>query len=601
MSAHLRRTKIVATLGPASQEPDTIQRMISAGMDVARFNLSHGSASEHRARLASLREAAGRLGGRRVGVLFDLRGPEIRLGTFAGGPVTLADGQIFTITIERIAGGPEAVSVDYPGLPGICRPGDQVMLDDGNLALEVTEVRGDAVICRVRSGGVLGDRKKINLPGRRLDVAYLSAKDKEDLEMAVSEGADFIAASYARRADDISQVRDFLRARGGRQLVIAKIECREALENLESIIEAADALMVARGDLGVEVPAEDVPIIQKDLIARSVAVGKPVITATQMLESMVERPRPTRAEASDVANAIFDGTDAVMLSAETATGRHPVEAVATMARIAERAERASFFDLASHPGAPPAVVGRLAHAPPPVDVHGVTGAVSMATVTIAARLGAGAIVATTTSGYTARMVSRHRPAAPIIAVTSREEVARQQSLTWGVYPVRVDEAGTTDEMFLRAAAAAGQSGLVDPGSIIVITAGAPPGTVGSTNLIKVHTLGKVLVRGRGLLPASITGRVRLCRKAAEAVARVEEGDILVAPRLDEHYLPALQRAAGWVVEVPSETSFAAVQARAMRRVAIIGAAGAMQALTDGATVTLDGARGLVYEGKAAVL
>ncbi len=617
-TAGLRRTKIVATLGPASESPETMTQMILAGMDVARFNLSHGLSSDHLRRLGALRQALDRLPGagvgeplaaRRIGVLFDLRGPEIRLGTFVAGAVPLRDGQTFTITTARIPGTIDRVGVEYQAFPDLVHPGDPILLDDGNLVLEVLEVRSAGmskatpaagaaeVVCRVKVGGVLGDRKKINLPGCRLDGPYLSPKDETDLEMAVSAGADFVAASFTRRAEDIHRVREFLRGRGGCQMIVAKIESQEALENLDSIIEAADALMVARGDLGVEVPAEDVPVIQKDLIARAVAAGKPVITATQMLESMVEHPRPTRAEASDVANAIFDGTDAVMLSAESASGRYPVEAVATMARIAQRAERALGLggrETSALPGEP---VSGAAH---PGFIHGVTGAISLATVTVAHRLGAGAIVATTTSGYTARMVARHRPATPIIAVTASETVARQQSLTWGVYPIRVDEAQSTDEMFLRAAVAARRSGLVEPGSIIVITAGAPPGTSGTTNLIKVHTLGRVLVRGHGLLPASATGLVRVCRTAAEG-AKVEVGDILVAVALDATYSPAMRRAAAWVVEAGGETSFAAGEAQTLGRVAIIGAAEATKLLRDGMVVTLDGARGLVYEGRAVVL
>jgi pyruvate kinase len=624
-------------------------RMILAGMDVARFNLSHGLSSDHLRRLGALRQVLDRLPGagaggprltegdpeagqprgflaaRRIGVLFDLRGPEIRLGTFVAGAVPLRDGQTFTITTAGIPGTIDRVGVEYQAFPDLVHPGDPILLDDGNLVLEVLEVRGAGrsrvtpaagaaeVVCRVKVGGVLGDRKKINLPGRRLDGPYLSPKDETDLEMAVSAGADFVAASFTRRAEDIHRVREFLRGRGGCQMIVAKIESQEALENLDSIIEAADALMVARGDLGVEVPAEDVPVIQKDLIARAVAAGKPVITATQMLESMVEHPRPTRAEASDVANAIFDGTDAIMLSAETATGRYPVEAVAIMARIAQRAEKALGLGAPGcgegrrRPGG--VVTGGLGHLWRPAEdaptgstsVHGVTAAISLATVTVAQRLGAGAIVATTASGYTARMVARHRPATQIIAVTASETVARQQSLTWGVYSIRVDEAQTTDEMFLRAAVAARRSGLVEPGSVIVITAGAPPGASGTTNLIKVHTLGRVLVRGQGLLPASATGLVRVCRTAAEALAKVEVGDILVAEALDAAYSPAMRRAAAWVVEAGGETSFAAGEARTLGRVAIIGAAEATKLLRDGLVVTLDGARGLVYEGRAVVL
>lgn len=603
MTRVLRRTKIIATLGPASDTPETIAQMIQAGMDVARFNLSHGSEAEHRARLANLEEAVSRCGDCRVGVLFDLRGPEIRLETFAGGSVTLVDGQLFTVTTERVLGGPDRVGVDFPRLPEICRPGDRVLLDDGNLALEVVEVRGPEVVCRVKAGGTLGDRKKINLPGRANDMPYLSPKDERDLKLAVEVGADFVAASYTRHADDIALVRQVLQAHGGRQMIIAKIECQEALDNLEAIIGAADAIMVARGDLGVEVPEEDVPVIQKDIIARALRAGRPVITATQMLESMVARPHPTRAEASDVANAIFDGTDAIMLSAESAVGRFPVEAVRTMTRIALRTERAIS---ASAPGRyrPWAWEGRDYHAPTDNPARGlatITGAISLATVTIAVELRAGAIVTATSSGHTARMVARHRPLAPIIAVTSSEVVARQQTLVWGVLPVLVPEAADTDEMFLRASAAARQSGIVEPGSSIVITAGAPPGTPGSTNIIKVVTLGQVLGRGSGHLPVSATGRVRVCRTPGEALRRLEPGDILVARGLDASWLEAMRLAAAWVVEEAGSDSFAAVQGRGLGRAAITGVAGALELLRDGDMVTLDGARGLIYEGRASVL
>jgi len=638
--------------------------MIAAGMDVARFNLSHGTPEDHRRRLAALREAAAGAGEagagaahaaggpgvgaaagaavRRIGVLFDLRGPEIRLGTFRGGRVTLEEGATFVFSTVPGEGDVGRASVDYAGLPELCRPGDPVLIDDGNLVLEVVEVREREVVCRVKVGGVLTDRKKLNLPGHCPDVPYLSAKDREDLELAVTEGADFVAASFTRTADDIRTVRDFLRARGGTQAVVAKIENQEALADLDDIIAEADAVMVARGDLGVEVPEEEVPVLQKDIIARAVAAGKPVITATQMLESMVERPRPTRAEASDVANAIFDGTDAVMLSAETATGRHPVEAVATMARIVERAERALGYGAGpDRPGGPVlALAGRVpwlrthlvgslrpdgavggGHGasrdggPGSGQAGGVTDAISRATVLVAEQLRAGAIVTATTSGFTARMVARYRPRAPIIAVASSETVARQLALAWGVHPVRVDEASSTDQMFLRAVHAARDSGLVEPGSIIVITAGAPPGTVGTTNLIKVHTLGRVLARGRGVLPASAFGPARPCRTAQEA-ARVAPGDVLVAPRLTPEWLPAMQAASAWVVEEDDapdaeprqgegegtgEEGFVRTQARLLGRVAVVGVEGALEVLREGLMVTLDGARGLVYEGRASVL
>ncbi|HCW51389.1 MAG TPA: pyruvate kinase [Clostridiales bacterium] len=588
MPRHLRRTKIIATLGPASEDLETMTRMIEAGMDVARFNLSHGARAEHLARLETLRRAESRTEGRRVGVLFDLRGPEIRLGTFEDGPVTLTDGRLFTFTTERVPGGPERVSVDYPGLPSLCRPGDVVLLDDGNLSLEVVEVRERDVVCRVLSGGVLGDRKKLNLPGRNLDVPYLSPKDAEDLETAVSVGADFVAASYTRTAEDIVLVRDFLRARGGRQMVVAKIECQAALDNLDDIIAACDAVMVARGDLGVEVPEEDVPVIQKDIIARAVRAGRPVITATQMLESMVSRPRPTRAEASDVANAILDGTDAVMLSGETAVGRYPVEAVRIMARIAERADAA------------------LINSRPREYLHSqarrtITDSIGFATCQAAQDLEASAIIAATQSGQTARMIARYRPGPPVIAATTDERVARRLALSWGVRSMVVQRAANTDEMIDMSVDAALERGLIQEGEVVLITAGIPTGIPGTTNMLKVHTVSKIIARGTGIGKEAVTGRVTVARDAEEALGKMRRGDILVTTATDREFVPSMKKAAGLVVEEGGLTSHAAVAALSLGIPAVVGVAGAVRSFSDGQIVTIDPRRGVVYRGSARVL
>jgi pyruvate kinase len=405
--------------------------------------------------------------------MLDTKGPELRIGRFSAGSVTLEPGASFTITTEPVTGGPDAVSVNYPGLPLIARPGDRLLLDDGLLELEVASVRGPAVVCKVVVGGQLSDRKRISIPGRRLNLPTLSADDKDDLLFGIENRVDMVAASFMRSAADVRQVKSFLAEHGSNIPVIAKIESREGIENLDSILRVADGLMVARGDLGVELPAEDVPIIQKQMIQKCRKAGKPVITATQMLDSMIRNPSPTRAEVSDVANAVFDGTDAVMLSGETASGMYPVESVHTMARIAQRAEMALQYTDAAAP--------RMGSASMPV-----TDAIGHATVQIAAELRAAAIITSTKSGWTARMIARHRPRTMIIAVATDLHTTRTLNLLWGVYPILGEDIATTDEMILIAVNKAVEAGYARPGDTVIITAGVPVGVSGTTNLIKVH-------------------------------------------------------------------------------------------------------------------
>ncbi|BDG61025.1 pyruvate kinase [Caldinitratiruptor microaerophilus] len=584
----MRRTKIVATIGPASENVDVLVRLIRAGMNVARLNMSHGVLEDHRRRLAAIREAV-RITGATVGVMLDLKGPEIRIGTFEGGRVTLREGQPFTLSTRPRPGTAEGVYVEYPGLTEDVRPGRPVYLDDGNIVLEVESVAGPDVHCRVVVGGVLSDRKKVNLPGIRVSLPALAEKDVEDIRFGVAEGVDFIAASFVRKAADVLAIRRVLEEAGGDQQIIAKVESQEGFDNLDEILQIADGLMVARGDLGVEVPTEEVPLMQKAMIERANRFGKPVITATQMLESMVQRPRPTRAEASDVANAIYDGTDAVMLSAETAAGAHPVEAVQTMARIAERTEEA--LDYAAILARKRRQAGeRLAT---------VTEAISHGTVATAADLGAAAIITATASGFTARMVSKYRPRAPIIAVTPNPRVSRQLTLVWGVHPVVKEEATSTDTMMDRAIEGALESGLVRGGDLVVITAGVPLGIQGTTNLIRVETVAEVLARGTGIGRRAVVGVARVVRGPAD-LDRVGRGDVLVASFTDADFVPAMERAAAVVTEEGGLTSHAAVVCLSLGIPVVVGAQGATARIADGDTVTVDATRGLVYRGKATV-
>ncbi len=583
----MRRTKIVATLGPATDDPTVLRGMIEAGVDVARINLSHGKWEDHARRLELLAEAC-KAAGREVAVLVDTRGPEVRIGTFPAGPVRLETGQRFTLTTQDVPGDRERASVNYPGLPEDVAEGDSILLDDGNIALRVEAVEGTEVHCTVVAGGVLRDRKKVNLPGVRLSLPALTGEDEADLRSAARVGVDFVAVSFVRSVEDVLAVREILEDEGSDMEVIAKIENSLGLENLDDILEVADGLMVARGDLGVEVPAEEIPLIQKDMIRRANTLAKPVITATQMLESMIERPRPTRAEASDVANAILDGTDAVMLSGETAVGKYPVEAVRIMARIAERADAA------------------LITSRPREYLHSqarrtITDSIGFATCQAAQDLEAGAIIAATQSGQTARMIARYRPGAPLVAATTDERVARRLSLSWGVQSMVVERAANTDEMIDLSVDAALERGLIQEGEVVLITAGIPTGIPGTTNMLKVHTVSKVIAKGTGIGKEPVTGRVTVARDAEEALGKMRRGDILVTTATDREFVPSMKKAAGLVIEEGGLTSHAAIAALSLGIPAVVGVAGAVRAFSDGQIVTIDPRRGVVYRGSARVL
>ncbi|NJA56178.1 pyruvate kinase [Streptomyces sp. NEAU-H3] len=471
----MRRSKIVCTLGPAVDSYDQLKALIEAGMNVARLNMSHGSHEEHLGRYQRVREAAADTG-RTVGVLFDLQGPKIRLETFADGPVELVRGDEFTITVEDVQGDRTICGTTYKGLPGDGAKGDPILINDGNVELKVTSVEGPKVHTIVIEGGVVSDHKGINLPGAAVNVPALSEKDIEDLRFALRTGADMIALSFVRDASDVKDVHKIMDEEGKRLPVIAKVEKPQAVANMEEVVLAFDAVMVARGDLAVEYPLEKVPLVQKRLVEMCRRNAKPVVVATQMMESMITNSRPTRAEASDVANAILDGADAVMLSAESSVGAYPIETVKTMSKIVTAAEEALLSQ-----GLKPLDEGKKPRTQ--------SGSVARAAAEIADFLDADALVAFTQSGDTARRLARYRTAQPVLAFTADESTRNQLALSWGVTPYLVPHVDTTDAMVDLVDAETVKLGSLKDGDTVVITAGSPPGVPGSTNLVRVHHLG----------------------------------------------------------------------------------------------------------------
>lgn len=471
----MRKTKIICTMGPSTEKGDTLKQLVLAGMNVARMNFSHGDFEEHGGRLKKLKEIRKETG-RPVAALLDTKGPEIRLGDFETGKIELKKGQDFTLTARDIMGNQNEVSITYKQLPKDVKKGSSILLDDGLIGLEVKEVAGDDIHCVVLNDGPVSNHKGVNVPGTDLSMEYLSEKDKADIIWGAQNDVDFIAASFVREAADVKAIRDLLKANGGESIqIIAKIENAQGVRNVDEILEVADGVMVARGDMGVEIPCEEVPVIQKMIIKKANQAGKIVVTATQMLDSMIKNPRPTRAEATDVANAIYDGTVAIMLSGETAAGQYPVEALKTMVRIAERTEedinyRRRFFE-----------TERKAN-------PDVTDAICHATCTTALDLKAKAIISVTKSGRSAKMVSRYKPGCDIIACSTDEKVCRQLNVVWGVKPILLEEQKEVFDLFDSAVVAAAKEENLEKGDTVVITSGVPIGISGTTNMIKVQTV-----------------------------------------------------------------------------------------------------------------
>lgn len=579
----MRKTKIVCTLGPASNNTETISSLIHAGMNVARFNFSHGSHESHLETFRIVEHLRQEMNVP-LATLLDTKGPEIRLGLFEGGKATLTAGEHFTLTGEECMGDSTHAQITFPGLADDVEKGSTILLNDGAIELRVLHAGDETIECEVVNSGIISDRKGINVPNVRLSMPYISEKDRSDILFGAETGFDFIAASFVRRAEDILEIRSILERAGNQTLrIIAKIENAEGVANIDEILRVSDGIMVARGDMGVEVPYEDVPVLQKILIKKCYNTGKMVITATQMLESMIHSPRPTRAETADVANAIYDGTSAVMLSGETAAGEYPVAAVQTMAKIAERAEqdinyRNRFFMRESS------------------SLPDVTNAISHATCTTAYDLGAAAIITVTWSGTTARMLSKYRPDIPIVACTHLESTYHQLALSWGVTPLLVDVKDDTDELFAHAVEKAKSVGICKDGDVVVITAGVPLGITGTTNILKVHVVGNILVTGQGVNKCNATGRVCSAKTAEDALQNFHDGDVLVIPETSNDLLPILKKAAAIITERGGMNSHAAIVGMTLDIPVIVFAENATQILKSSTYVKVDAAAGSISNG-----
>ncbi|MCE2838209.1 MAG: pyruvate kinase [Cyanobium sp. 49614_E6] len=575
----MRRTKIVATIGPATESKQVLRQLIEAGATTFRLNFSHGDHEDHAERITAIREVAEELGVH-IGILQDLQGPKIRLGRFEAGPISLATGDAFTLTSRQVNCNQAIATVTYDKLAEEVHNGCRILLDDGRVEMVVEHVdqSDQSLKCRVTVGGVLSNNKGVNFPDVQLSIRALTPKDRRDLAFGLQQDVDWVALSFVRNPSDMQEIRDLIRSHGCTTPVVAKIEKFEAIDSIDAILPLCDGVMVARGDLGVEMPAEEVPLLQKELIRKANSLGIPIITATQMLDSMASCPRPTRAEVSDVANAILDGTDAVMLSNETAVGDYPVEAVATMARIARRIER-------DYPRR--ILDGQMATTIP--------NAISQAVSSIARQLNAAAILPLTKSGATARNVSKFRPSTPILAITSEESVARQLQLVWGVNPLLIPEQPSTASTFTLAMGVARQKGLLREGDLVVETAGTLEGVSGSTDLVKVGIVSAVLGRGIGIGTGSVSGRVHLANSPEEA-DRLENGEILVVRETNAAYLDAIRKAKGVIVEAEGRQGHLASVAERLGVPVIVGVANATLDLRQGEIVTLELVQGMVHRG-----
>lgn len=579
MNTPIRKTKIVCTMGPNLFEKHLIAPLMKAGMNVARFNFSHGTYETHQHYYDEVCRIRDELG-LPVATMLDTKGPEIRVRSFKNGRVTLQNGQLFTLTTDEVEGDEERVSITYKELPQDIAVGSSILIDDGLIGMQVERINGADIVCRVLNGGVVSNNKGVNIPNAHLSMPFISEKDHQDILFAIKNGYDFIAASFTRCADDIMQIRHILQENNCHTInIIAKIENMEGVENIDEILRVVDGVMVARGDLGVEVPLEDVPSLQKKLIQRGIAAGKPVITATQMLDSMIKNPRPTRAEATDVANAIYDGTSAIMLSGESAVGAYPVEAVETMVRIALRAEADMDY------------IRRFSR-----DTSAstdVTNAISHATVTSAHDLNASAIITVTKSGSTARILSRYRPACVIVGCTTEKHVWRQLALSWGTVPLMIAEESNTDDLFEHAVDAAVQNGLVHDGELVVLTAGVPLGISGTTNLMKVHVVGHLLSRGQGLHGGKVIAPLCVIRNLEKDAKDFNTGDVIVCHQTTREMFSMLRKSSAIVLEDDNPEGHGAIAGMSLDIPVIIGAKNATNILKSGAVVTVDGEKGTV--------
>lgn len=585
----MRKTKIICTIGPTSESEEVIRRLIMAGMNTARFNFSHGDHASHKKKINRVRDIAEELG-QSVAILLDTKGPEIRTHNFKDGLVNLYEGDTVDIVSgKEILGNEKEFSITYDKLSEDVKVGSKILIDDGLVALEVLEVNPNRVKCLVLNNGTVSDHKGINLPGIKTQFPALTEKDLDDLKFGIDMGVDIIAASFIRKADDVLEVRKALRNFGSEDIILmSKIENEEGVDNVEEIIKYSDGIMVARGDMGVEIPLERVPLAQKEIIEMCNKHGKPVVTATQMLDSMIRFPRPTRAEVSDVANAIYDGTDCIMLSGETANGRYPIEALQTMVKIAVESEKKIRYEK---------VFDNIMS----MHVHSVPTAISLASATTAYELDASAIITATVSGSTAKNVSRYKPKAPILAVTPSKSVARRLSIYWGVYPIVSTSFKSTDEMIQKTAQLAKERGFVRNGDLVVITAGLPINFIGSTNMIKVHLIGEALLQGKSVhnVDKTVSGVIRKVSSFDAANTICEKGDILVVNSLTDEYLDILHRISGVIVETNQISSKVLDEIIAHDIPVVSDATKALSVLADGTLVKLDAKRSIILNSEEA--
>lgn len=580
----MKKTKIVCTLGPASDSKEIMIQLLNAGMNVARFNFSHGNHEEQTERINKFK-AARKETGLVAAILLDTKGPEIRTHDMENNAVSLKKGHTVRVAMQEVLGTADKFSVSYTNLINDVTVGTRILIDDGLVELLVTEVDLDAqeIVTEVLNSGIVKSKKGINVPNISLNLPAITEKDEADIRFGCQHGIDFIAASFVRRPSDVLEIRAVLEDEGRPNVrIISKIENEEGVNNIDDILDVSDGIMVARGDLGVEVPTEDVPLIQKELIKKCNRAGKPVITATQMLDSMQRNPRPTRAEAGDVANAIIDGTDAVMLSGETAAGDYPVEAVQMMASICKRTELS--------------LVGQDAFTLKSFDKTDLTEAIGQAVGHTAKNLGIKTIVAATSSGHTAQMIAKYRPSANIIAATFDEEAQRSQCLVWGVQPYVIGRVDSTDDMLDAATALAVNEGFADEGDLILITAGVPVGEAGTTNIMKIQMIGTKLVAGQGVGSSNFIGKAVIAANAQEAVENVSIGSVLVTYETDRAYNPALEKVGAIICEEGGITSHAALIGLERGIPVIVAAEGAMEAIKQGELITVDARRGVVYRG-----
>lgn len=585
----LKKTKIVCTIGPASESVDVLEKLVKNGMNVARLNFSHGSHEEHLKKIKTIKRIR-RKHNIPLAIMLDTKGPEIRIGEFDKKEYFLKPDDIFTLTTRDIIGNQNIVSVSYKGLANDVEKDTIISIDDGLIQLKVLEVKnGTDIVCSVLNNGVISDHKGVNLPGRTTNLPSITPKDVDDIKFGIENGIDMIAASFIRKKEDIFDIRKVLEDHGGEDiLIISKIESQEGVDNIDEIIENSDGIMVARGDLGVEIRTELIPLVQKEIIRKCNKAAKPVITATQMLDSMQRNPRPTRAETTDVANAIIDGTDCVMLSGETAAGKYPIEAVKTMRDICITTELSDDFEENIYKTNIDSEITT-------------TNSISRSTCTIASQLKAKAIITCTSSGNTARAVSKFRPKTNIVACTLDQKVARKLSITWGVYSVVVEVAKETDELIERAIVGALNEGYVQEGDLTVVTAGIPLGVSGTSNLIKVHVIGDIIANGTGVGNKSVSGKIVKGSTKEELENKFEDGDIIVAEYTDKDLNEFMERSSGIIAENGGLTSHTAVVSIHFNKPAILGVKGIFDKVKDGDIVTLDPVGGIVYKGEAKVL